>query len=357
MTAPHPTDLVPLPAQPADTPWPTEEWPRADPPAAAGLDALVDELHGDTARYGTTYASLVVSRGRLVHERYGGALPHLDRPEEPVGAHTALLSWSMAKSVLHALVGIAVGDGLLALDGPASVEGWVGPDPRAQITLQQLLEMRDGLDFAEDYVDDRTSDVIEMLFGAGRDDVAAYAASRPLRHPPGTAFNYSSGTSNLVSRVLCDALGGDVDAVEAFMRERLFGPLGMRSASPRFDEAGTFVGSSYVYATAQDFARFGLLYLRDGVWEDRRILPAGWVDHGRLPRSVDPTDGRRYGAHWWVVGDDHGGFWASGYDGQSILCVPALDLLVVRLGRTPLELSDHLPAWRARVTDAFASAA
>jgi len=354
MSDPLRAAYVALPHQPIDTPWPTDAWPTAEPDPAVGLDELIDEVHDDHDRYGTTYATLVVHRGRLVHERYGGVVRHRGDDDEPVTAATSLLSWSMAKSVLHALVGILVGDGRLVLDEPAAVAPWrAADDPRSSITLEQLLEMRDGLDFVENYADDRVSNVIEMLFGSGRDDVAAYASSRPLAHRPGTVFNYSSGTSNIVARLVCDAIGGHPADVERFMRDRLFEPIGMRSARPRFDAAGTFIGSSYVYAVARDFARFGLLYLRDGRWDGRTVLPPGWVDHARRPRSVDPADGRAHGAHWWVVGDELGSFWASGYEGQSILCVPAVDLVVVRLGRTPLKLGEHLPDWRARVTAAL----
>jgi CubicO group peptidase (beta-lactamase class C family) len=342
----------PLPTQPAEVPWPTEAWPTASSPEP--VDLLVDEMFADRDRFGETFSVLVVHQGRLVHERYGGELEHWDRDDEPVTTATPLLSWSMAKSVTHALVGLLLGDRALALEAPAPVAAWRAPDdPRREITLEHLLEMRDGLDFFEDYVDDRASDVIEMLFGSGKADVATFAAGRPLAHEPGAVFNYSSGTSNIVARVVGDTVGGGPDGLRRFMHDRLFGPIGVTSAQPRFDDAGTFVGSSYLYMTARDWARFGLLYLRDGVWEGRRVLPEGWVDHGRRARSVDPTDGRLYGAHWWVVGDEHGSFRASGYEGQSILCVPTLDLLVVRLGKTPESLDDQLTDWRARVTRAF----
>jgi CubicO group peptidase (beta-lactamase class C family) len=231
------------------------------------------------------------------------------------------------------------------------------PDPRAGITLEHLLAMRDGLGFAEDYSDGTTSDVINMLFGDGIDDVAGFAMARPLAHPPGEVFNYSSGTSNIISRIVGDVVGGGERGMTEFLGRELFEPIGMTSARPRFDEAGTFVGSSYVYATAQDYARFGLLYLRDGVWDRRRVLPEGWVDSARLARSVDPSDGSLYGMHWWVVDDAHGSFWASGYDGQSILCVPALDLLVVRLGKTVVEQEPALVQWRADMVGAFADVA
>jgi len=349
--------LVPLAAQPADVPWPTDEWPRAVPdPAVAGpVAGLLDDLCGDVDRYGTTYAVAVVHRGRLVAERYGGELEHWDRPFEPVVATTKLLSWSMAKSMLHAVVGMLVAEGRLDPETRAPVAAWADPaDPRHAITLEHMLDMRDGLDWAEVYEADGRSDVVEMLFGTGQADMAAFAADRPLAAPPDTVFNYSSGTSNIVSGLVADIVGHG-DAYRAFLRSRLFDPIGMRSAEARFDGAGTFVGSSSVYATAHDYLRFGLLYARDGVWDGVRLLPEGWVDHGRRIRSYDPPEDRWYGAHWWAVGDDRGTFWASGYEGQSIMICPPLDLVTVRMGKSPGD--DHtetLKQWRAAVVEAFA---
>jgi CubicO group peptidase (beta-lactamase class C family) len=349
--------LVPLPPHPEGVPWPTHEWPRAAPPAevAPALAALIDDMATDVDAYGTTFAVAVVHRGHLLAERYGGELEHWSRPNEPVEASTRLLSWSMAKSVLHAVVGMLVGEGRMALDAPAAVPEWhaAPDDPRGAITLEHLLAMRDGLAFSEDYDDAGASDVIEMLFGAGEPDMAHFAADRPLAHPPDTVFNYSSGTSNILSGVVARTVGAG-EPYGAFLHDRLFGPLGMRSAQPRFDDAGTFAGSSYVYATARDYLRFGLLYLRDGVWEGTRLLPEGWVDHGRRIRSYDPDEGRWYGAHWWSVGDDLGTFWASGFEGQSLMVCPPLDLLAVRLGKSPVDHHNpNLTAWRARLVDAF----
>jgi CubicO group peptidase (beta-lactamase class C family) len=342
--------LHPLPQQPAGVPWPTAAWPTAAPPA--GLEAVVDEVFGDAERFGTTYAVVVVQGGRLLLERYGGALPHFDRPPTPIEPDTPLLSWSMAKSVLHATVGVLVGEGRLSLDAPPGVPGW--DDGRAAITLDQLLQMRDGLAWNEDYVDAGASDVIEMLFGSGQDDVAAYAEARPLAHEPGTVFNYSSGTSNVIAAVVGRIVGSS-DAVRRYVLDHVLHPIGMRSADPRVDEAGTFVGSSYVYATAQDWARFGTLYLRDGVWDGRRVLPVGWVDHGRRVRSVDESDGGLYGAHWWIDQLDtaRGTFRASGYEGQMVAICPPLDAIVVRLGSTPEAIVPNLPPWRKRVLDAL----
>ena len=216
--------------------------------------------------------------------------------------------------------------------------------------------MRDGLDFNEDYVDDAVSDVITMLFGAGQDDMAHFAADRPLAVPPGTRFNYSSGTSNIISGVVARVVGPGQPYLD-FLGSHLFEPIGMQGAQPELDAAGTWVASSYLRTTARNYARFGLLYLRDGIWEGRRLLPEGWVDYARTMVSDDPEDGP-YGAHWWgVAGDTFGTFRCSGYDGQSIAVCPALDLVVVRLGKTPIERNEYLVQWRADMIEAFARAA
>jgi CubicO group peptidase (beta-lactamase class C family) len=347
--------LVALPGQPDGVPWPTRDWPTG-----VASNAVTEAVEaGFNAALAETYAVVVVQGGRLLIERYGGTLPHFDRPSEPVTAETRLLSWSMAKSVLHCLLAGPVGDGRLALDQPPpgvpwSVDGAPAPpdDPRRLISLDQMLQMRDGIDFNEDYVDDKVSDTIAMLFGDGAADVVAYAASRPLRHAPGTVFNYSSGTSNLVAAALAHVLGGP-HRVEAHARTQLFGPTGMASARLGMDPAGNWIASSYAYATARDWARFGYLHLRDGWWEDRRLLPANWVDHGRRPHSVDPTDGAVYGSHWWVIDDGRGTFRAGGYAGQSVMVCPALDTVVVRLGNTPAEAYPPLAEWRSSVLDAL----
>ncbi|MDP1792810.1 MAG: serine hydrolase, partial [Acidimicrobiales bacterium] len=228
-------------------------------------------------------------------------------------------------------------------------------DGREAFTVQQLVDLRDGLDFREDYVDADRSDVIEMLFGAGANDVAHFAADRGLIAPPGTRFNYSSGTSNIVSGIVGRVVGTG-EAYKRFLHERLFAPLGMRSATARFDDAGNWIASSYVYATAQDFGRFGYLYLRDGVWNENRLLPEGWVQHASALRSRD-TDGHGYGAHWWVHDDAYGTFRCSGYEGQRIVVVPALDLVIVRSGKTPAAHYPDVADWLGRLIDAFAASA
>jgi CubicO group peptidase (beta-lactamase class C family) len=224
--------------------------------------------------------------------------------------------------------------------------------------LQDLLDMRSGLEWIEDYVDDSVSHCLDMLFGAGADDMAAYAAALPLIHRPGTTWNYSSGTTNIVSSIVGDAVtppGGDRRAaMERFLHDRLFGPLGMASADPRFDDAGTFIGSSYVYATARDFARFGQLYLDDGLCAGRRILPAGWRDHARRLTAVDPEGTFDYGRHWWLWRESHAAFGCHGYEGQYTVVVPDRDLVVVHLGKSPIDQRPPLIAQLRLIIDAVA---
>jgi CubicO group peptidase (beta-lactamase class C family) len=342
-------------------PWPAagaDGWSTGALPAGVDLDGPLARVFDDDGPLSRTFAVVVIHHGRLVYERYQGQLEHWDRDPEGIGPDTPLLSWSMAKSMLHATVGMLVDEGRLDLTAPADVPQWADPaDPRHEITLEDLLAMRDGLDFFEDYVDGETSDVIEMLFGKGADDMASFAADRPLAAPPGTRFNYSSGTSNIVASIVGRAVGGGEEHYRGFLHDRLFGPLGATSARATFDTAGTWIASSYVHATARDFARFGLLYLRDGMWGTERLLPSGWVDTARRIRSVDPSDGDLHSLHWWVVDDGRGTFRASGYEGQSITICPAHDLVVVRLGKTPTERKEHLVAWRADMVAAFDGAA
>jgi CubicO group peptidase (beta-lactamase class C family) len=344
--------LVPLPRQAGDTPWPTERWPEGPAPDGVVLAPLFEAAFDDDGPLALTQAVIVVHRGRVVAERYHGALDRFVGPPEPVTASTLLPSWSMAKSMLHAAIGLLIVEDRLDPGAPAPVPEWgADDDPRGRITLEHLLAMRDGLEFCEDYVDDRTSDVLPMLFGSGRDDVAHFAADRPLAAEPGTRFNYSSGTANVLAGVLARTLAPE--RTDGFLSRRLFGPTGMASAVPALDSVGTWVASSFVTATARDFARFGLLYLRDGVWDGKRLLPEGWVDHGRRPRSVDAESGSLYGALWWPEDDSRGTFRAAGYEGQSITVSPALDLVVVRLGKTPAERYPDLATWRAGMVAAF----
>jgi CubicO group peptidase (beta-lactamase class C family) len=309
-------------------------WPggRGQPEVTvpAGLEDAFEAAFSEPAGGGrATLAALVVHRGGIVAERYAAT----------VGPETPLPSWSMAKSVTGALVGIAVGEGLFELSAPADVGAWPAADPRHPITLDQLLRMSSGLAFEETYQpgDDATT----MLYDAG--NMAAYAATRPLSYPPDSHWSYSSGTTNLLMGLLKGAVGGSLDDLWAFTWSRLFGPLGMTSAIFEPDPSGTFVGSSYLFATARDWARFGELFLRDGVWNGVRLLPRGWVGYSRTATPASLLGG--YGAQWWLNAGAPGrpeerpwpglppdAYAARGHSGQYVLVVPSRDLVVVRHG-------------------------
>ena len=327
-----------------------------------GVSDVLDELFARRADEGVSFAFVARRGGGRVAERYGRRPANALQPEaEDITASTALLSWSMAKSITHAAVGLLVRDGLLDPSAPAPVPEWEGTD-KESITLLQLLEMRSGLRFVEDYVDGEASHCIEMLFGGVDPSFAHYAAALPLDHEPGAVFNYSSGTTNIVSRIIGDVVsggtGGDPErrrgAVSDFLTTRLFGPTGMSSAVAKFDEAGDFVGSSYVYATADDFARFGELYLHDGVTgagRGERILPEGWRDHARTRTAHDPDSGLDYGRHFWLWPAFPGSFACHGYEGQFTVAFPDRDLVITHLGATDIAHSRGLQMRLARLAE------
>ena len=310
------------------------------------LQSRVDEIFERPTEQGISLAMVVMHDGEVVAERYGTHPDTIFGPGEPVTADSTLISWSTAKSMTHAAIGLLVQDDLIDLAAPAAVPEWAGTE-KAQITLLDLLEMRPGLRFVEDYVDGETSHCIGMLYGEGAADHAAYAAALPLDHPPGTVWNYSSGTTNIITRIIGEIVGGGRQGMETFLHDRMFGPIGMTSAIPKFDEVGTFVGSSYVYATALDFARFGELYRNDGVTSaGERILPEGWAEHGGSFVAHDPTDdlpsGFDYGRHWWMWPEFRGSIAAHGYEGQYIVVIPDRQLTVVHLGKTDSAMRRHV---------------
>lgn len=314
-------------------PWPA---PESEPPA---LKRLVDDCFPEynPKRLRRTRAVLIMQDGKILAERYAPGF----------SAQTRLTGWSMTKAVIGALVGILVREGRLSLSDKMLLPEWCSPgDPRAQISLEDLLRMRSGLQFSEVY-SDPLSDVNQMLWNSR--DTAAVAASKPLTAPPGTVWKYSSGTSNIVSRIIRRVVGAE--AYPGFPRRALFEPLGMRSALIEQDASGTFVGSSHCFATARDWARFGLLYAQDGVWEGKRILPEGWVKFSSSPTPQSPEG--RYGAHWWLkLQKELGGeteaarripadaFFALGHEDQSVTVIPSRRLVAVRLG-----LSVYIDAW------------
>ena len=328
-TSQPPAIVSPNPKQP----WPTGSAANTLPAIQALLDN--DQLAGPGAR-----GLAIIHNGQLVAERYGPGF----------SASTPLLGWSMTKSVTAALVGMQVGDGKLNMEQagfwPKNSAG------REAIKLSNLMAMDDGLDFNEGY--GSVSDVTRMLYL--EPDMAAYMQARPLAHKPGTVWNYSSGTTVFLSHLWQQAAGAQ--ALE-LPYTRLFAPLGMSSAIIEADARGTLVGSSYMYATAQDWARYGQFLLQDGVWNNQRLLPEGFVQTISSPSVASKGEyaqGQLW--RWGPQGETPEGenpdqrfnlpadtYWMRGHDGQTIALVPSRKLVLVRLGLTPKALnyqSQHL---------------
>jgi len=336
--------LVPLPPQPAGVAWPTQDWtvgePRVD---MAALNAAMDDAFGrKIPQLGETREVVIIQGGRLVHEQYAPGYTK----------DTRLVSWSMAKSVTQALVGVAVQQGLVNIDAPMGSPHWRANDRRAQIPWRTWLQMTDGQRYLEIGAPSVTaSDAARKLFGPGRFDVARWCSGLPIIHDPGTHWNYNSCgivlTTDALTRKVVPAAPSASSRREqmlAWMRTSFFDVIGMRTAQPEFDSQGLFYGSALVYANAREFAKFGLLYMRDGVWDGRRVLPEGWVDYARTQGAGTNSDG--YGAGWWLNPQDgpgrprrvlmdtggRDGFSAQGHEGQITLVVPSKDLIIVRLG-------------------------
>jgi CubicO group peptidase (beta-lactamase class C family) len=334
--------------------WPHGEYvperSRPGPAAAGDAAALLDRLLAESSPYRAldslieraftepgdrpernTRAVVIVHRGRIVAERYADGFT----------ARSRFPGWSMTKSVTNALVGILIGEGRLDLAASRLRPEWHNDDdPRSRITLHDLMQMSSGLDFEESYAP--TGMATRMLFDAP--DAAAFAAAREAVHEPGTRWSYSSGTTNIISQLIRDAFASD-SAYHAFPKRALFDRIGMRSAVLEPDAAGTFVGSSFMYATARDWARFGLLYMNDGVWNGERVLPDGWVEYSVAPAPA--ASAGRYGAQWWLnagaPADSAARPWsdlptdfylARGFEGQELAIVPSHELILVRLGLT-----------------------
>jgi CubicO group peptidase (beta-lactamase class C family) len=309
-----------------EAPWPAGDGP---PELPAGVDPDELERAVDVAfleddadgRRRNTRAVVVIKDGQLIAERYGDGFD----------ADTPLLGWSMTKSVANAMVGRLVATGTLALDDDQLLANWAADD-RAGITVEHLLQMTAGLEFEEVY--DPGTDATNMLFTPR--DAGAYAAGKPLRHPPGTSWAYSSGSTN----ILCDVAHRASGLGPEMANELVFAPLGMTSAVMEPDVSRDLVCSSHLYATARDWARLGQWFLQDGEWDGERLLPDGWVDYSTTP--VEVATESPYGAQWWLnegpdgdlrmAGVPADAYWASGNEGQQVVVIPSEELVVVRLG-------------------------
>lgn len=287
-------------------------------------------IENDTANLIRTRAVVVLHNGNIVAEKYA----------DDFTKDTKLIGWSMTKSITSALTGILVQQGKLQVNAPAPVAEWKDVnDPRHQITLKNILQQTTGLDFLEDYT--KSSDATKMLFQKAA--MGTYTASHKIKDKPGTVFYYSSGNTNLLSRIIRETVGEN--DYHAFPYEQLFYKLGMYNTIMEPDASGTFVGSSYSYGVARDWARFGLLYLNDGVYNGERLLPEGWVKQTATP--VDAAKKGQYGYQFWLnAGEKNNAsnrsfphcptdmFYCDGYEGQFVFIIPSKNLVIVRLGLT-----------------------
>ena len=337
------------PARRNDLPWPEGSQGPTDP-ASQGIDPakLQKAIDNSFAEPGPdkpkkTRAIIVVYNGQLVAERYAAGF-HKDMP---------MLGWSMSKSVTNALVGIQAKNRWIDIKAPAPFPEWQNDgNPRREISFDQLLRMSAGLKFEEHYIP--PDDITRMLYESY--DFAAYAADKPLVAKPDTEWNYSSGVANIIARIVRQIAEKNYPNYYTFIRNELFNKIGMYSAVMEPDSSGTFVGSSYTFATPRDWARFGLLYLQDGVWQGERILPQGWVKYSTTPTPLAPRG--EYGALFWLnAGSDtdpedrrwpsapRDGFAASGFQEQKVIIIPSKKLVLVRFGA-----SSDRKAWN---TDEF----
>lgn len=294
------------------------------------INRFVDEafVEKDPEHPVRTRAVLVVYQDTVIAEKYAAGF----------GPDMPLCGWSMTKSITNAMLGILVKDGKLNLDEPAPIKEWQSDDRRS-ISLRVLMQASSGLEWEENYAG--PSDATRMLFMKA--DAGGFAAQKQPEYAPGTVFEYSSGTTNILSLIVRQTVGEN--DYHQFPYSRLFQIIGMQQTTLEPDASGTFVGSSYSYGTARDWARFGLLYLHDGVWQGQRILPEGWVKFSSTP--TPPAERGEYGAQWWLNAGQPSNpadrtypdvpadsFQAEGFEGQYVFVIPSHSLVVVRLGLT-----------------------
>jgi CubicO group peptidase (beta-lactamase class C family) len=273
-----------------------------------------------------TRAVIILHEGKIIAERYArGITPG-----------TPLLGWSMTKSVTNAMIGILVKDNLLNIHQSAPVKEWQN-DNRKNITIDQILRMSSGLSFEENYA--KPCDATQMLFR--EQSCGNYALKSRAAFPPDEMYYYSSGTTNILQEIIRRQFASHEDYL-SFPYKRLFRKIGMKSAVLEPDASGTYIGSSFMYATARDWSRFGQFYLQDGVWNGERILPEGWA---RYSGTETPKSGGRYAAHFWVNHIDkdfpQDAYYADGFEGQFVTIIPSKQMVIVRLGCTHGALFDN----------------
>ncbi len=312
-----PTAVPETPTPAAEAPvWPSTDW-EVSTPEEQGMDSVRLEGVADYCEEHGCRAVVVTRHGRLVWERYWGGW---DEDSTDIG-------WSMAKSVTSGLVGIAIAEGhIKSVDQSAAdfIEEWRGTD-KEEITLRHLLSMTSGLLWNEDY--DSVSDVTLMVRA---DDQVGHVLEHPLFRQPGSDWYYSSGDTELFSRILRVATGMEANE---YAQEKLWDVLGMTAMTWPTDKSGQTMTYCCVTTTAREFAKFGYLYLRGGRWEEKQVIPEEWV---RL--STQPSQGLypRYGYYWWLPDfpdSPPDTYAAMGFQTKRIYVIPSLDIVAVRLGR------------------------
>lgn len=261
-----------------------------------------------------TRGVVVLYKNKLIAERYGDGF---DRS-------TPLLGWSMNKSIINALVGLMKKQNRLDLNDKNLFKEWAN-DERKNIALNDLMHMSSGLDWDEGY--GGLSDVTKMLYKTGT--ASDYAINKAFSTQPDSAWIYSSGTSNIISQYLRDKINND-EEYHKFPYLELFKKIGASSFYYETDAAGTFVGSSFGYATTRDWAKFGMLYLNDGMANGEQILPKGWAKYSRTPAKASKG---QYGAQFWLnPHSEIDEYNCIGHHGQMVSIIPSKDLVIVRLG-------------------------
>ncbi|MEN9682355.1 MAG: hypothetical protein RIQ99_1574 [Pseudomonadota bacterium] len=307
------------------------------------LARAVDTLFTDP-QTAETRAVLVLHNGQIVAERYAPGYHQ----------NTRFISWSMAKSVTGVMIGMLVADGRLRLDESVPIPAWQRPgDPRGEITLRELLQMRSGLRHTEAEGAPYRTDTARMLFLDGRDDMAAYAEAQPLEDEPGRRWEYSTATSLILSDLAARVLIANPDpaanspqerrrVVSEFLRARMFEPLGMASMVPEFDRAGTLLGGSMIHGTARDWAKFGEFLRNDGAVRGAQLVPPSWIEFMASASPANPGYGaqlwlnhpQRWDGHIEFPGAPRSTFSMNGHLGQFVVVSKANGVTVVRLGKT-----------------------
>jgi CubicO group peptidase (beta-lactamase class C family) len=325
-------EVKPVVSQPKESdPFPMLAIPTIQKPASPLLEKVLDRMFKDDPKgvKRNTRAVVIIQKEKIIAERYA----------QGINPSTPLIGYSMTKSFTNAMLGVLVRQNKLDITARAPVAEWSSSsDPRRSITTEHLMRMTSGLDINEDYTGgDATS---KMLYQ--EPDMAAFAKRSKLKFSPGSSWQYTSGNTMILSSIIRNAVGGKPEDINAFVRRELLEPLHMSSAVLESDNAGTPIGSTYLLASARDWARLGLLYLHDGKIGSKRILPEGWVKN-----SVKETLNKGYGAGFWVRSDTSAKstldfFWAEGVFGQQMLIIPAYDMVIVRIGPSALDEDSNI---------------